>query len=312
MAAPFRKSGRRAAEERATVSGILKQHLGGRIKRIAPQGGGFSNLVYSIRHSEGEFVVRLNPDRAKSNPFLKEQWAAARARRIGIPAPEILHVGHMPMPYMILRRSPGEPAISHPERKGIIRQLGEFAARINSIRTHGFGGVFDWSQNRLSIYPNWEDFLNAELQLSRRLRVLKRLRMLPAVQLKTVRAVLESANEKDRKPALNHGDLRLKNVLVDRKGRITAILDWENAMSNLAPEWDFSVALHDLSIDDKQEFFSGYGHKPKAVASLNQTVKALNIINYVPELERFAEARDTRMIELYRLRLGGAFDLYSI
>jgi hypothetical protein len=107
MAAPARKPGRRAATERAAVREIVKQHLGGRIHRVEKQSGGLSNLVYLVEHSEGEFIVRLNRDQAKLNPFLKEQWATARARKIGIPAPEVLEVGHVPVPHMILSKSPG-------------------------------------------------------------------------------------------------------------------------------------------------------------------------------------------------------------
>jgi hygromycin-B 4-O-kinase len=190
--------------------------------------------------------------------------------------------------------------------------LGVLAARINSIETHGFGGTFDWSQNQLSLNPDWKVFLHTELDLDGRLRVLKRLRMIPACQLEKIRSILGSACGKGRKPALNHGDLRLKNVLVNEKGRICAILDWEHASSNLAPEWEFSLVLHDLTIDEKQEFLCGYGLNAKALVALAPTVKAFNVINYVPELERLAKAQDDAMLELYRLRLSGALDLYSV
>jgi aminoglycoside phosphotransferase (APT) family kinase protein len=51
--------------------------------------------------------------------------------------------------------------------------------------------------------------------------------------------------------------MRLKNVMVDEAGKITAVIDWEFCSSNVAPYWD--LALHDLSVDAKQAFLGGYG-----------------------------------------------------
>ncbi|HVG38630.1 MAG TPA: phosphotransferase, partial [Pyrinomonadaceae bacterium] len=110
----------------------------------------------------------------------------------------------------------------------------------------------------------------------------------------------------------NHGDLRLKNVLVGDGGKINAIIDWENCTSNLAPQWELSLALHDLNIDEKQEFLAGYGLSSKEIERAAPLMKALNLINYVPYLEELFKAKDKAQIEQYRLRLSGAFDLYSI
>jgi aminoglycoside phosphotransferase (APT) family kinase protein len=135
--------------------------------------------------------------------------------------------------------------------------------------------------------------------------------MMPRAKLEKIRAVLLEAAGDRRKPALNHGDLRLKNVLVGEKGRISAILDWENCSANLAPEWELSLALHDLSIDDKELFLEGYGLPVKAVSKLAPVVKALNIVNYVAKVERLAAAKDGDQLARYRRRLCGDLDLYS-
>jgi len=109
---------------------------------------------------------------------------------------------------------------------------------------------------------------------------------------------------------MNQGDLRLKNVLVDDRKRITAILDWENCSPNLAPEWDVSIALHDLSIDQKEAFLRGYGLSSKAVSAMAPVVKALNVVNYVAEVERLVKESPGQLAH-YRDRLQGDLDLYS-
>jgi hypothetical protein len=80
---------------------------------------------------------------------------------------------------------------------------------------------------------------------------------------------------------VNHGDLRLKNVLVNEKRLITAIPDWVTCTSNLAPEWELSAALHDLPIDEKEAFLEGYGLSGKEVSAAAPAVKASNIKNYL-------------------------------
>jgi hygromycin-B 4-O-kinase len=194
----------------------------------------------------------------------------------------------------------------------ILNELGHYAACINSIPTRGFGGTFDWSHNQLSPCVDWDEFLRREFGLENRLRTLRRLRLVERAKLEKIRAVLESANLKPRAPSLNHGDLRLKNVLVDDKGKISAILDWENSSSNLAPEWELSLALHDLSIDEKEEFLRGYGIPAKSLTVIAPTLKALNVANYVSEIEHLEKNRDESRQAYYRMRLSGALDLYCL
>jgi hygromycin-B 4-O-kinase len=294
------------------VRQIVERHFGSKPARLARQRGGWTNLVFSLEHDGVDLIVRLNPDPEKLNPFLKEQWAVEHARKMNVPVPEILHVGNEPAPYMILRKVAGQPAINRPDRNQILRSLGRYAARINSIRTHGFGGAFDWSLQQFAPCQDWREFLYTGCALEHRLRTLARLRMVGDEKLKRIRGVLESAGGRGRRPALNHGDLRLKNVLVNAKGRIVAILDWENCSSNLAPEWELSLALHDLSIDAKEEFMRGYGISATRMARMAQTVKAFNLINYVPKIERLAKARDKAALQRVRLRLSGALDLYCL
>src|SRR5205823_4916031 len=115
--------------------------------------------------------------------------------------------------------------------------------------TTGFGRTFNWSGNQLSHNETWGDFLRKELHLQAGLATLEKYEMLTPPRLKRLRTTLEGVAAWKPKPALNHGDLRLKNVIVDKAGKITAIIDWENCISSIAPHWELSLSLHDLSID---------------------------------------------------------------
>lgn len=282
--------------------------------RIEPLAGGLTNFVFSVHASGGDFIVRLGENAEKITSFLKEQWAIAKAREAGVPAPEVLELGNdaAPVAYMILRQAHGMGAVLHPERMKIIRHMGRYARVIHSIRTTGFGSTFEWSRNRLSHNKTWSEFLRHELKMDERLETLGNSGMLPPAVIKKLRAALEGAAGKQRAPRLNHGDLRLKNVLANEKGAISCILDWEHCISNLAPEWDVAIALHDLSIDEKQEFLDGYGLTGKRFAAIAPLVKALTVINYAPLVESASRSKNKNQLERYRTRLRGDLDLYSL
>lgn len=280
--------------------------------QITHLAGGLTNLVFSVRDARGNFVVRLGSDPGRVSAFMKEQWAIAKAREAGVPSPEVLQVGNeaAPVAYMISRQAIGTEARFHPERTRILRELGRHAAVINSIRTSGFGSTFDWSHNQLSHNATWSEFLQGELKIEEGLETLGSCTMLQPARVKKLRATLEGAAGKDRVPTLNHGDLRLKNVLVDDKGAISCILDWEHCTSNLAPEWELSIALHDLAIDEKQEFLDGYGLSREQIATISPVLKAMNLINYAPMVH--CAAKNKALLEHYRVRLAGELDLYSL
>src|SRR5258706_7871110 len=213
---------------------------------------------------------------------------------------------------MISRQCRGREATFHPERNRIVRQMGRYAAVINSIRTTGFGSTFEWSRNQLSHNATWSEFLKNELKMDERLLILEGNGMLETARIKKLRTTLEGAAGKDRVPALNHGDLRLKNVLADDEGLISCILDWEHSTSNLAPEWEMSIALHDLTTDEKQEFIDGYGLTAEQMSDISAAVKAINLINYAPLVEQASKSKSSSRLERYRLRLSGKLDLYCL
>jgi aminoglycoside phosphotransferase (APT) family kinase protein len=302
-----------ASKARAMARKIISHHFGGPPRRLVVQDGGLSNHVFIVKHKEGDLVVRLSSNPTRINAYIKEQWAVAKARELKVPTPEILEVGNqvIPFPYMVSRRTEGSEATFHKKRIEILRELGSIAARINTIRTTGFGTTFDWSNNQLSLNDSWEEFLAKELDIKNRVKILSKRNMLSRPQLKKLSGILRAAGKIRVWPSLNHGDLRLKNVLVDREGTIKAIIDWEHCISSL-PFWELSVALHDLSIDEKQAFLEGYGLKQPKFVEMAPAIRALNVINYAPEIERLAEAKDFARLEQYKTRLGGALDLYCL
>lgn len=304
---------RRAVDARALARAVMEHHLGKSPKRVEPARGGLSNDVLEVTHAEGEFVIRIGRVPEKLNAYIKEQWAMKRAAEAGVPVPEVLEVGNEAIgrPYMVSRRVDGQPGFAHPDRLAILRQLGELAGRVHTVATTGFGATFDWSHNRLSHNPTMRDFLAREIEVDRRIATLKRHRMIDAKQASKLATACRSLGARRRQSVLNHGDLRLKNVMVDDKGRVVALIDWDEAIAAV-PAWDLSIALHDLDVEEKQAFADGYGLDRRSVRAMLSALRTFNILNYAFHADELSAQGDRARIAALRLRLAGAFDLYAL
>jgi aminoglycoside phosphotransferase (APT) family kinase protein len=297
------------------VHAIAHHHWGKKVKEIKACGGGLTNLVFEADAGGGPYIIRIGKDPAKIKDYLKEQWAIREAHAAGVPVPEVLEVGAelVPAPYMISRRIDGIEGTQYPDYMALLAEMGRLTALIHTIPTSGFGHTFDWSNNKLSRKETWAAFLKRELKLDERLDVLKKHKMLSPKQSKGLKAVLREIEGWDRPTVLNHGDMRLKNIIVEEKsGKVKAVLDWEFCCSNIAPHWDLSLALHDLSVDAKQAFLRGYGLKEKQILEMAPVVKALNVINYAPFVAEASAKGDKDAMAEYRIRFSGALDLYSL
>lgn len=298
---------------RRLVRSIVNRHFGKPASRIVYNRTGLTNYVFAVNHLEGQFVIRISPDPEKINSFKKEQWATQKVREAGVPTQEVLAVGTemTSEPYMIARRVTGVEATHHPRRRSIVHELGRFAATINSIRTNNFGNFFDWIDTPPK-HLSWADYLDEEWGAEHRLNVLATHRILPASSITKLRRIIDDVRTIKTKSSLNHGDLRMKNVIVEEEGSISAIIDWDDCLSTIAPVWELSIALHDLTIDEKQSFIEGYGCTSDEMSQMVLVMRALNILNYSGPIESALENHDLKALREFKLRLNGSLDLYCL
>ncbi|MGI8581483.1 MAG: phosphotransferase family protein [Chitinophagaceae bacterium] len=293
---------------------LIRYLYGNKKSSISSLSGGLSNYVFAVKMPGDDLVVRMSDKPEKITAFLKEQWVVDLAGKNKIPVPEILEVGNqiIPVPYMIIRKVQGEAAINFSDRKQLLMEMGHYTAKINAIPTHNFGNEFDWSGNTLSKNISWKEYLHKELNVMYRLNTLIKYKMLFSKSIKAIKALLEEMESWRKNPSLNHGDMRLKNIMIDKQGKIISILDWENCTSVIAPYWDLSIALHDLSIDEQEYYLQGYGIKPAAYNKMAPFIKTLNILHYAPLVQKLVIKKKFEKLANYRVRINGSMDMYSL
>ena len=299
---------------RRLVGELTRRHFGEQKTRIVARGGGLSNSVYEVRVKEGDFIVRTHEKPTKFNDYLKERWAMEAARAAGVPTPRVLEVDNAAdgRPYMISEKVHGVDGRMGPRRIELVEARGRAAAQLHKVPTRGFGPIVDWSGNMLSRHESWRHWLGEGFEVERRLGVLLKHRVIDARQAGRLRRRAAEMARWRKRPVLHHGDLRLKNAIVDPdSGRLLAVLDWENCISAPAPFWDLSLALHDLGVDEKEAFLAGYGMKPHAATAAMPYVRLFNILNYAHAVESAARKGRPEQLERFRLRLAGGLDLYD-
>ena len=293
---------------------VANHHFGKTFQKLEFKPAGKTNFVFEVFTKNENFIIRIATQRTKINDFIKEQWATHHAKNIGIPVADILEVGNevISLPYMLQQKVEGSEAVNHPDRLKILCDLGKYARQIHSIPTIGFGKVFDWSKNKLSKKKTWAEYLEKELRVDDGVRFLQDHAILSKKKINRLQIEFEKLKKWKVTPSLNHCDLRLKNVIVNEAGEIKAIIDWEDCASHCAPYWDLSIALHDLSIDGKQSFLEGYELNFEEFNRKAYSLTLFNIINYIPVLQRLISGKDKKTLELYKLRLDGDLDLFSL
>jgi Ser/Thr protein kinase RdoA (MazF antagonist) len=243
---------------------------------------GVTNKVYKAVLKSGSYlIVRISPWPSKINHYLKEQWCCSEARKLGIPVPEILEVGNsvVPFPYMVATEIYGIPGNMYEGScDEMFFQMGENAAKIHTIGTHGYGDIFDWSSNILSKNDSWHAFLEKELNIDRIMDFYEDSKIISNGNLKKMRQIARTIKKWKFEPRLCHSDLLPKNVIVSKEGDMKSIIDWEGARSSNAKIWDLAVTVNNVNEQQRDVFLSGYGISPSEYKHIEPEVVGFYIL----------------------------------
>ncbi|QHT59854.1 phosphotransferase [Paenibacillus lycopersici] len=235
-------------------------------------GKGFVNQVCVVETARRKVVVRMNGSGAYAC-YKKERWCIEQAAAAGIPGPEVLSIGiAADTAYMLLTFVEGCNGTDslHP-RTEIWRQLGEYAGRMQAIPTQGYGeeladpalGLFR-SPPHAGSDGSWLGYVQYNIRSLTDDDRLLALGVVTRAESQRARRLFEQVSRTVFGFGLNHGDLSLKNTIVDHAGQVI-LLDWGSAEAAVSPHGQLVQVMQSRlqgegpNAEEFSAFLDGYG-----------------------------------------------------
>jgi tRNA A-37 threonylcarbamoyl transferase component Bud32 len=128
---------------------------------------------------------------------------------------------------------------------------------------------------------------------------LLKLKVLTQRESRIIRTIFEELKGQSFDFGLNHGDLSLKNVIVNEFGNVH-LIDWGSAEASIVPHHDLIQMLkmrmleNDPADADSQSFLEGYGISPFELAQMLPTLESLLLLRAFDKLRWALDRASTR------------------
>lgn len=259
------------------------------LKILPLTGKGFVNLVFQVETESSKFIFRTN-DLDSLDEYEKEKWAAAQAIGKHIQTPQILKTGVFNnQAYSIQKYVEGvEGRNFSADKKFIWKQLGEYARQIHDIKINGFGlKLRDMTQGDSQTL--WMKYLDYNIESLNENDELLKLDVLTKTQSRAVKRIFENLKSREFRFGLNHGDLSLKNTIVDNY-RSIHLIDWGSAEASIVPHHDLiellKVQLQENEPDEANfaAFIEGCGIGEDEYEEMLPDLKSLSLLRAFDKL----------------------------
>jgi Ser/Thr protein kinase RdoA (MazF antagonist) len=230
---------------------------------VLPQWPGVVNHVFVVGADADRYVVRFPRDAAREDEFEVEEWCIRRATAAGIPSAECVARGALEgVPYLVQRFAAG---VTGELRRSdqLWRSLGEYAREISRFDlTDAPAGLFSrFGRDLPEAWARHLDYSRAELSPT---DPLIGLGVYSAEELPRLRGMIDQLAEARLVSSLSHGDLALRNLLVDAE-HSPVLIDWGAASTGPVPHTDLLNLLRNHEAQDNPRtteiaaFAEGYG-----------------------------------------------------
>ncbi|SEO95521.1 aminoglycoside phosphotransferase family protein [Paenibacillus sp. OV219] len=248
-------------------------------------GKGFVNQVCVVETETRKFVVRMN-DAGTYPSYVKEKWCMEQAAAVGIPGPEVLSIGVIDeTAYMIQSFVEGDNGLdSTVPTTDVWRQIGNYTKRIHSIQVKGHGdnlidpvdGVFH-SPGHPGSDGSWLGYIQYNINSLTESDRLIELGVVTLAKSQRVRELFENLKKVSFRFGLTHGDISLKNTIVNQAGQVI-LIDWGNADVSPVPHGDINVVMQSQMLglaegpnnEDFDAFLDGYGISVDCLPEMRQ------------------------------------------
>ncbi|MBO1004844.1 aminoglycoside phosphotransferase family protein [Pseudogracilibacillus auburnensis] len=261
-------------------------------------GKGSVNKIYLVQSNHVKVIVRMNADVGAFNDYQKEQWCMKKAAELGIPSPSVFEIGrYKNITYMIQSFVEGRHGEDKEANKlALWKRIGEYSKKIHSVKTTGFGenlidlerGIFQ-SPSHDNFDGTWPSFVQYNIDSLTDDDELLKLGVITVNQSKKAKHLFKKLLDRKFSFGLNHGDLSLKNTLIDQDGTVT-LLDWGCAEVNIIPHGDIlqliqgQIENDNPSEEELQAFLDGYGHLLHHYPNLQDELNELLLIRAFDKL----------------------------
>lgn len=253
--------------------------------RVSKLGEGMCNDNYLVETSDARIVIRLSKPHQEYKAFReyqKEEWCMRKAREAGIPVPGVLKVIQWSdRACMIQSYIEGLSPLSA-EYPSVWKTLGYYAKKIHAISVSGWGehlkaedGTFDES---------WDEHLRYNIASLGEGDAMIRMGILTETVSEEVRGLFRSLERKKFQFGLCHGDISLRNTLIDTKGTV-CLLDWGCAKAEVVPHYEINEIIRRGEPDTLlQSFLDGYGMGRKEYAGMKDDLDDLALLRDIDTL----------------------------
>ncbi len=273
--------------KKTLIEKIILRTIKQEVIKIKPiLGKGDVNKIFIIELENKKILLRMNSKEEGLMEFRKEQWCINKAKEKGVLGPNILHIGkYNDSSYMIYDFIEGKSGKEIKNKNEVWSILGKYAHQINSIKVKGYGLRFSPKDNKF--LESWEKYTNYNISSLNKEDKLLKLKVYNKQQLLIIKKYFLSLKKKKFNFGLAHNDLSLRNVVIDKTGKIF-LIDWGCAEANIIPHSEFIEILGaghiDLKIPTKEEiryFLEGYGISSKQFESLKKDIsKFLLLVSF--------------------------------
>lgn len=274
------------------------------LRRIV--GKGVVNQIFVAEAGDERIVVRLCDDIWALKQHEKEAWCIGQAAGLGIPGPEVFAVGTAEggAAYMIesfVGAAAGDELPASAFR--IWRKLGEYARAIHTVELEGFGiDLPDFTSG--DARGGWLRYVDYNIESLNEQDELLRLGVLRPGQSAEVRLIFEELRRgREFRFGLNHGDLSLKNTIVDEAGTVF-LLDWGSAAADIVPHRDLVEMLEMRTLKNDPDdagvsaFLKGYGMTRGRYEALLPEIESIYLLRSF-DLVRYAIDRRPDLVPFY-------------
>lgn len=283
----------------ALAKQIISNTFGENVQFVHPIiGKGTVNQVYQVETDNSEYIIRMNESPIALSIYKKEKWCIEQAKIYGVPGPKVLAIGEIDqVAYMIQSKVKGKNGGDSSFDKEIIwKMLGIYTKQFHSIPVNGFGEILADPVNQTfnastheGFDGSWHGFIKYNIDCLTEDDPFLSLGVWTKEDSKIVKQKFESLLDTPFSFGLVHGDLSLKNTIVDDMANIT-VLDWGCAEVHLTPYWELLQLIKsqiDKGNPNTSEFISflqGYGLSMMEYKEIQPTLEKLLLLDACDKL----------------------------